>query len=311
MSVDRVVLAAPRGFCAGGEKSLKALDWMTRVFEPPIYCYHEIVHNQFVVDHFKSLGVNFVDDVRDVLERASARETTARVAIGSFAKQLLAPFGISVLGYVVSIGAIEAKTPGNIPLDELRRITEESQVRVADPEAERAIIAEIDAVEPVAVADRLARSGGPAATPARRLRAAGRPARGSGGRRRWGRRGGRAGRAPPRGRRRARPAQGPEANAACAPIPRARRVFACAVAIASPWSHPCKVPPRHDRRPAARVFRSDACARDGRPGLHRVKDDARELNRHEGGAAPRPFASRRPFDGRRWESPNPRGSPRR
>lgn len=36
---------------------------MTRVFEPPVYCYHEIVHNQFVVEYFKSLGVVFIDDV--------------------------------------------------------------------------------------------------------------------------------------------------------------------------------------------------------------------------------------------------------
>ena len=36
---------------------------MTRVFEPPVYCYHEIVHNQFVVDHFRRLGVQFIDDV--------------------------------------------------------------------------------------------------------------------------------------------------------------------------------------------------------------------------------------------------------
>ncbi|MGC1239039.1 MAG: 4-hydroxy-3-methylbut-2-enyl diphosphate reductase [Acidimicrobiales bacterium] len=63
MTVDKVVLAAPRGFCAGVEKAIKALDWMTRVFEPPVYCYHEIVHNQFVVDHFKSVGVVFIDDV--------------------------------------------------------------------------------------------------------------------------------------------------------------------------------------------------------------------------------------------------------
>jgi 4-hydroxy-3-methylbut-2-enyl diphosphate reductase len=60
------VLAAPRGFCAGVEKAIKALDWMTRVFEPPVYCYHEIVHNQFVVDYFKSLGVVFIDDVEVV-----------------------------------------------------------------------------------------------------------------------------------------------------------------------------------------------------------------------------------------------------
>ncbi len=84
-------------------------------------------------------------DVRDVLERASARETTARVAIGSFTKQLLAPFGISVLGYVSSIGSFEASVPEGISVEELARITEESQVRVADPEAERAIISEIDA----------------------------------------------------------------------------------------------------------------------------------------------------------------------
>ena len=54
MKVDNVVLAAPRGFCAGVEKAIKALDWMTRVFEPPIFCYHEIVHNQFVVEHFQA-----------------------------------------------------------------------------------------------------------------------------------------------------------------------------------------------------------------------------------------------------------------
>ncbi len=86
-----------------------------------------------------------LEDIRDVLERASARETTARVAIGSLARQLLAPFGISILGYVVSIGPIEAKTPEGLAMEELARITEESQVRVADPDAERAIIAEIDA----------------------------------------------------------------------------------------------------------------------------------------------------------------------
>ncbi|MHB8380049.1 MAG: 4-hydroxy-3-methylbut-2-enyl diphosphate reductase [Acidimicrobiales bacterium] len=63
MNVEKVVLASPRGFCAGVEKAIKALDWMTRVFEAPIYCYHEIVHNQFVVEYFQSLGVIFIDDV--------------------------------------------------------------------------------------------------------------------------------------------------------------------------------------------------------------------------------------------------------
>ena len=66
MPVDRVLLAAPRGFCAGVEMAIKALAWMVRVFEPPVYCYHEIVHNQVVVDRFRRLGVVFVDDVAEV-----------------------------------------------------------------------------------------------------------------------------------------------------------------------------------------------------------------------------------------------------
>jgi 4-hydroxy-3-methylbut-2-enyl diphosphate reductase len=66
MSVDRVLLAEPRGFCAGVEMAIKALAWMVRAFDPPVYCYHEIVHNQIVVDAFRSQGVHFVDDIDEV-----------------------------------------------------------------------------------------------------------------------------------------------------------------------------------------------------------------------------------------------------
>src|SRR3954447_7937247 len=66
MQVERVLLAAPRGFCAGVEMAIKALAWMVRMFDPPVYCYHEIVHNRLVVDRFKALGVVFVDDVSEV-----------------------------------------------------------------------------------------------------------------------------------------------------------------------------------------------------------------------------------------------------
>lgn len=66
MNVDKVLLATPRGFCAGVEKAIKALAWMLKIFPPPVYCYHEIVHNQFVVETFKKNGVIFVDDVNDV-----------------------------------------------------------------------------------------------------------------------------------------------------------------------------------------------------------------------------------------------------
>ena len=64
--VDRVLLCSPRGFCAGVEMAIKALAWMVRAFEPPVYCYHEIVHNKLVVDRFRARGVVFVDDITEV-----------------------------------------------------------------------------------------------------------------------------------------------------------------------------------------------------------------------------------------------------
>ncbi len=66
MPIERVLLAEPRGFCAGVEMAIKALAWMVRTFEPPVYCYHEIVHNRLVVDRFERLGVVFVDAVDEV-----------------------------------------------------------------------------------------------------------------------------------------------------------------------------------------------------------------------------------------------------
>jgi 4-hydroxy-3-methylbut-2-enyl diphosphate reductase len=66
MRVEKVLLAEPRGFCAGVEMAIKALDWMVRIFEPPVYCYHEIVHNRIVVQEFQRRGVVFVDDVTAV-----------------------------------------------------------------------------------------------------------------------------------------------------------------------------------------------------------------------------------------------------
>ena len=64
--VETVLLAEPRGFCAGVEMAIKALTWMVGVFEPPVYCYHEIVHNAAVVSIFRRAGVVFVDSIDDV-----------------------------------------------------------------------------------------------------------------------------------------------------------------------------------------------------------------------------------------------------
>ena len=66
MPVEQVLLAEPRGFCAGVEMAIKALAWMVRLFDPPVYCYHEIVHNHLVVERFQRLGVVFVDSIDDV-----------------------------------------------------------------------------------------------------------------------------------------------------------------------------------------------------------------------------------------------------
>lgn len=82
-------------------------------------------------------------DLRNILERSSARETTVRVAIGAIARQFLAQFGIKVAGQVIRIGETVAKRE-ELPIDELIRRTEESPVRVVDKDAEALMIAAID-----------------------------------------------------------------------------------------------------------------------------------------------------------------------
>jgi chorismate synthase len=82
-------------------------------------------------------------DVRDILERASARETVARTAVGSFAKQLLAPFGIRIMGYIRSLGNVVADISG-LTFDQVYARSEESPVRTADKDAEARMIALIE-----------------------------------------------------------------------------------------------------------------------------------------------------------------------
>lgn len=82
-------------------------------------------------------------DIRNVLERASARETVARTAVGSFCKQLLAPFGVKVMAYIRSLGAIEARID-ELSYEEAFERAEMSPVRVADKEAEERMISLID-----------------------------------------------------------------------------------------------------------------------------------------------------------------------
>ena len=62
----KVLLASPRGFCAGVNMAIESLELALGAFGPPIYVYHEIVHNQYVVSHFRGRGVTFVDDLAEV-----------------------------------------------------------------------------------------------------------------------------------------------------------------------------------------------------------------------------------------------------
>ncbi len=62
----RIILAGPRGFCAGVNMAIESLELALRLYGTPVYVYHEIVHNRWVVDHFRQRGVVFVDDVTEV-----------------------------------------------------------------------------------------------------------------------------------------------------------------------------------------------------------------------------------------------------
>lgn len=83
------------------------------------------------------------DDIRNVLERASARETAARVAIGVITKILLSEFGISIISQVIQIGKVKVKIK-NLKIDEIEKKIARSLVSCPDEEASRSMMAEID-----------------------------------------------------------------------------------------------------------------------------------------------------------------------
>jgi len=89
-------------------------------------------------------AIKYLGSIRSVLERASARETTVRVAAGALAKQLLAQFGIQALGYVVEIGGakIDAR-PGSI--DEHRKLRDASEIYSLNPAQDEEFKQMIDA----------------------------------------------------------------------------------------------------------------------------------------------------------------------
>jgi chorismate synthase len=84
------------------------------------------------------------DDARNVLERASARETAARVAIGTVAKALLAQVGVRIVSHVVAIGAAQVDPGAPVPAPDDLEAVDASPVRCFDAEAEAAMVQEID-----------------------------------------------------------------------------------------------------------------------------------------------------------------------
>ena len=82
-------------------------------------------------------------DARDILERASARETTARVAAGAVCLRLLDELGVHIGSHVVHLGGVDAQRPATMP-DDLNAAVDASPLRTLDPDAERAMIARID-----------------------------------------------------------------------------------------------------------------------------------------------------------------------
>ena len=83
-------------------------------------------------------------DLRNILERSSARETTSRVAVGSVCKLLLARFGIHVVSHVIQIGSVRTKADSKMDFQKIAEISEASPIRCLDSEAEKQMIQLID-----------------------------------------------------------------------------------------------------------------------------------------------------------------------
>ena len=87
------------------------------------------------------------DDLRNSLERSSARETTMRVAVGAVAKRILEEIGVEVASHIVNFGGIEIAIPENLNVSEIKEKAAKSEVSIVVPEQEEAVKAYIDQVK--------------------------------------------------------------------------------------------------------------------------------------------------------------------
>ena len=87
------------------------------------------------------------DDLRNSLERSSARETTMRVAVGAVAKRLLEEIGVEVASHIVSFGGIDVEIPENLTVAEIKKRARQSEISIVNPEREEEIRAYIDQIK--------------------------------------------------------------------------------------------------------------------------------------------------------------------
>ncbi|WP_061599403.1 chorismate synthase [Streptococcus gordonii] len=87
------------------------------------------------------------DDLRNSLERSSARETTMRVAVGAVAKRLLEEIGVEVASHIVTFGGIDIDVPNNLTVTEIKERAAQSEVSIVNPEREEEIKAYIDQIK--------------------------------------------------------------------------------------------------------------------------------------------------------------------
>ena len=87
------------------------------------------------------------DDLRNSLERSSARETTMRVAVGAVAKRLLEEIGVEVASHIVSFGGIDVEIPENLAVAEIKKRACQSEVLIVNPEQEEEIKSYIDQIK--------------------------------------------------------------------------------------------------------------------------------------------------------------------
>lgn len=160
-SIDRELRRRQGGYGRGGRQRIETDKveiltgiWQNTTLGSPIAL--QVVNKDYKLERLDDLprprpghadltgAIKFLGSIRAVLERASARETTVRVAAGALAKQLLGQFGISAFGYVVELGGI-AIVPQPGTLDEQRQLRDASEIYSLNPQQDDEIKALIDA----------------------------------------------------------------------------------------------------------------------------------------------------------------------